>query len=148
MDEGLKVTYNGGVDSFYPCTKPTDLVVGQTYTVVSSVKRTTNLQKDYILEGISGQFCSEWFDVISTSVEPSTKDSSKSSSTTIPHSIAYTHNIPALKQPCNLYNLSKVNGQWKISRFSITFDKIQPVGGNVYRCIVAKHVYYIEVIEP
>ena len=61
MDEGLKVTYNGGVDSFYPCTKPTDLVVGQTYTVVSSVKRTTNLQKDYILEGISGQFCSEWF---------------------------------------------------------------------------------------
>ena len=54
------VRYNGGTDSFYGCTEPTDLVIGEKYEVSGTFQR--NLQTDYILKDIPGHFDSTWFD--------------------------------------------------------------------------------------
>lgn len=58
-----KVRYNGGTQSYYGCSDPTNLVVGKEYEVVLSKDR--GWQTDYILKGVSGQFNSVWFDEVS-----------------------------------------------------------------------------------
>ena len=57
-----KVIYNGGFKSYYSCTKPTWLVKGKEYEVVCVEDR--NWQTDYYLDGVEGNFNSQWFDEI------------------------------------------------------------------------------------
>lgn len=61
-----KVRYNGGTESYYGCSDPTNLVVGKEYEVVLSKDR--GWQTDYILKGIDGEFNSVWFDEVSSDI--------------------------------------------------------------------------------
>ena len=59
-----KVRYNGGTQSYYGCSDPTNLVVGKEYEVVLS--RDRGWQTDYTLKGVDGEFNSAWFDEVSS----------------------------------------------------------------------------------
>ena len=59
-----KVRYNGGTQSYYDCSDPTNLVVGKEYEVVLS--RDRGWQTDYTLKGVDGEFNSVWFDEVSS----------------------------------------------------------------------------------
>ena len=65
-----KVRYNGGTESYYNCSNPSILVVGQEYTVIK--EDVYPWQTDYILEGLYGKFNSVWFDDV-TDDQPSLK---------------------------------------------------------------------------
>ena len=54
-----KVSYNGGTESWYSCTEPTALVVGQQYEVTS--EEVLSWQTNYTLKGVEGSFNSVWF---------------------------------------------------------------------------------------
>lgn len=55
-----KVIYNGGVQSFYPCTDPTKVLeIGKGYEVEKEIEE--NSQVLYKLKGIEGEFNSIWF---------------------------------------------------------------------------------------
>jgi len=56
------VRYNGGTESYYSCSDPTDLVIGKEYEVISAKDR--GWQTDYTLKGVTGEFNSVWFDEI------------------------------------------------------------------------------------
>ena len=49
-----KVRYNGGTESYYGCSDPTNLVVGKEYEVILSKDR--GWQTDYTLKGVDGEF--------------------------------------------------------------------------------------------
>ena len=55
-----KVRYNGGKDSYYRCSEPTNLIIGKVYEVV--YERDRGWQTDYTLKGVEGEFNSVWFD--------------------------------------------------------------------------------------
>ena len=55
-----KVSYNGGTESYYNCSNPSVLVVGQVYTVIK--EDVYAWQTDYTLEGFYGKFNASWFD--------------------------------------------------------------------------------------
>ena len=59
-----QVRYNGGTESYYGCSDPINLVVGEEYEVVFSRER--GWQTDYTLKGVDGEFNSVWFDEVSS----------------------------------------------------------------------------------
>lgn len=57
-----KVRYNGGTQSCYECSSPTNLVVGREYEVISS--SVDECQTNYTLRGVNGYFNSAWFNEV------------------------------------------------------------------------------------
>lgn len=56
------VRYNGETRSYYGCSSPKDLVVGQKYEVLSEDVK--DWQTNYTLKGVKGYFNSVWFDEV------------------------------------------------------------------------------------
>lgn len=56
------VKYNGGKQSFYPCTNPQHLVKGKIYEVTH--EEDIGCQIEYWLDGIDGHYNSKWFNEI------------------------------------------------------------------------------------
>ena len=55
-----KVRYNGGTQSYYGCSDPTNLVPGEEYEVVHI--EVFGWHTKYSLRGVDGKFDSTWFD--------------------------------------------------------------------------------------
>lgn len=63
MSKAIKlVRYNGKCENTYGSSPPNRLVLGKVYQVVRQYKFGRNIE--YELDGINGQFNSNWFDVI------------------------------------------------------------------------------------
>ena len=92
-----KVRYNGGTQSYYGCSDPTNLVVGKEYEVVYA--RDRGWQTDYTLAGIDGEFNSVWFDEITSEEKVY---------------MALSREVPTVGKPCSCYKVDFINGQPKL----------------------------------
>lgn len=124
------VRYNGGTESYYGCTEPTELVKGKHYEVVHEKVR--SWQTDYVLKGIKGCFNSCWFDKIS--VEK-------------PAFMAIAHEIPKVGERCKCSKLDVVNGSLNIFPWSTSpVREILVIENNIYKVKTNNSIYIIEVI--
>ncbi len=126
------VCYNGGTESFYICTRPTDLVRGKKYEVVS--EDDLGWQTDYTLKGVKGHFNSCWFDEVSDEV---------SSRKTF---MAIAHTVPMVGKRCDCYKIEFVNGQPElIGLLTSTVKEIMDMGNNIYQVTTCNSVYIVQV---
>ena len=125
-----QVIYNGSTQSYYGCTKPTELVVGRTYEVITEVDR--GIQIDYELNGISGSFDSLWFDIPSD----------------IPTHFAFSQKIPRKgeRYECNKIDLNEdglvITEVWKTSPVM----SIEVIGKNTYKVYTHSSIYLVTVM--
>ena len=126
-----KVRYNGDTQSYYPCSDPSNLVVGKEYEVL--VSRDRGWQTDYILNGIEGEFNALWF-------------------TEVPSNevcyVACSYEIPKVGEgyPCS--RLEFINGHPKcIPCITNPVKKIVNLGINIYLVTTQNNsVYVVKVI--
>ena len=124
-----KVRYNGGTQSYYGCSDPSNLVVGQEYEVVYA--RDRNWQTDYTLKGIDGEFNSVWFDDVS----PDDKVY-----------MAISHKIPVIGEKYSCYRIEFNNGNPNlISCSTSTVKGINHIGNNIYQVTTRNSVYFVTV---
>ena len=120
-----KVRYNGGTESYYGCSEPTDLVVGKEYEVVSSKDR--GWQTDYTLNGVEGEFNSAWFDEVQVYM-------------------AIAREAPVIGKRYFCYKMEFGNGQPKCSaKTTSTVKEINYMGNNIYQVITRNSVYIVNV---
>ena len=124
-----KVRYNGGKESYYNCSEPTNLVVGKEYEVVAS--RDRGWQTDYKLNGVVGEFNSLWFDEVSSDENVY---------------MAIAHEVPMIGKSYSCYKIEFVDGQPKlIGRSTSTVKGINYMGNNIYQVTTRNSVYIVNV---
>lgn len=122
------VRYNGGTESYYGCTDPTDLVCGKEYEVISENDR--GWQTDYTLKGVNGYFNSCWFDEISSSQT----------------FMALAHSIPIVGKRCECAKLEIINGQPRLNNWrTSTVKEVSSMGNNIYKVTTHNSVYIVQV---
>ena len=124
-----KVRYNGGTQSYYGCSDPTNLVVGKEYEVVLS--RDRGWQTDYTLKGVDGEFNSVWFDEVSSDDKVY---------------MAIAHEAPVIGEKYSCYKMEFINGQPKLIAWSTSTVKgINYMGNNIYQVTTRNSVYIVNV---
>ena len=123
------VRYNGGTDTFYPCTKPTKLVVGKEYVVISSEDR--GFHTNYVLAGVEGKFNSVWFDEV-------TEDDKVY--------VALSRQYPVIGKPYVCYRIEYSGDKVNLKGYSTTPVKaVQHLGNNIYYVTTQNSVYVVSV---
>ena len=124
-----KVRYNGGTQSYYGCSDPTNLVVGKEYEVVLS--RDRGCYTRYTLKGVDGEFNSVWFDEVSSDDKVY---------------MAIAHEVPAVGERYSCYKMKFINGQPKlVTWFTSTVKEINYMGNNIYQVTTRNSVYIVNV---
>lgn len=124
-----KVRYNGGTESYYGCSEPTDLVIGKEYEVVS--ERDRGWQTDLTLRGVSGEFNSAWFDevIIDDHVY-----------------MAISNNLPEIGKRYFCFKISIKNGRPElIGTTTSRISQIKFLGNDVYKVTTENSVYFVTV---
>lgn len=122
------VKYNGGTESWYSCTKPTQLEVGKEYEVLSV--KDLGWQTNYTLKGINGEFNSTWFEKVN---QPELY-------------MALAKTLPTIGQNYTCYRIEFVEGQPKlISCHTSSVKGIQKLGNNMYKVSTKNNVYIVQV---
>lgn len=125
------VRYNGGTESYYGCSEPTELVVGKEYEVISVNIRAW--QTDYTLNGVKGHFNSVWFDDVNS------KETAKTYM-----AVAFT--VPVVGKSCMCSKLEFVNGQPRLIGWRTSAVKeVSHMGNNIYRVITLNSTYIVQV---
>ena len=123
-----QVIYNGGTESFYPCSKPTELEVGHVYEVVSEI--IGDFHSEYKLKGIKGVFNSCWFNEMSDF--PATY-------------FAISHSLPVVGQRYNCYKLD-LNTSSMVGWLTSTVQSVTAIGRNTYKVLTRNSIYLVKVI--
>ena len=124
-----KVRYNGGTESYYGCSDPTDLVVGKEYEVVLSKDR--GWQTDYTLKDVDGEFNSVWFDEISSDDKVY---------------IAIAHEVPVIGKKYSCYKIEFINSKPTLIAYTTnTVKSINHMGNNIYQVTTHNSVYIVNV---
>lgn len=122
------VRYNGGTESYYGCSAPTDLVIGKEYEVISQNDR--GYQTDYTLRGVTGYFNSCWFD----------KVTSKKTF------MAFANRVPTIGQRFDCNRLEIINNYIvPINCITSTVKAVMDVGDNFYKVVTENSIYIVEV---
>ena len=122
------VRYNGGTLSYYPCSKPFNLVKGKQYEVVSEDVR--DRQTNYTLKGVNGKFNSCWFDEIQ-------KNSIF---------LAIAHHKPTISSRCECCKIEVERGRPVLIPWSTSpVREISDMGNNIYRVVTQNNTYIIQV---
>ena len=125
-----KVVYNGGTQSYYGCSEPTNLIIGKEYEVVN--ERDRGWQTDYSLKGIRGEYNSAWFEE-----QPKPKER-------VYMAVAHIAPIPGVM--CSCSKIEIVGGQPKlIPSTTSTVKKVENIGNNIYRVETQNSVYIVNV---
>lgn len=123
-----KVRYNGGTQSYYGCSDPTNLVVGKEYEVVRS--RDRGFQTDYTLKGIVGEFNSVWFEEVSCD--------------NVYMAIGYE--IPVIGERYSCAKIVIIDGETNLISWSTSIVKeINYMGNNIYQVTTRNSVYIVNV---
>lgn len=122
------VRYNGGTESYYPCSDPATLVRGKPYEVMSVDVR--DWQTNYTLRGVEGSFNSCWFDDVT-------------SKRTF---IAISRTIPTVGSCCICSKLEFIDEKayflgWRTSHVKEVIE----LGNNIYHVKTCNSVYIIQV---
>ena len=124
-----KVRYNGGTASYYGCTNPTNLVVGEEYEVI--ISKDLGWQTNYTLKGVVGEFNSVWFDEVASDENVY---------------MAISHEIPEIGKRYSCYKIEFINGRPKLIGWSTSTVKgINYLGNNIYQVTTNNSVYIVNV---
>lgn len=124
-----KVIYNGGTESYYDCSDPSNLIVGQEYEVLSS--RDRSWQTDYTLKGIDGNFNSVWFDEVSTDDKVY---------------MAIAHELPQIGKHYHCYKIDFINGKPQlIGRNTSLVKEVNHLGNNIYQVTTVSSLYIVNI---
>ena len=133
---GSMVVYNGGSDSYYGCTDPTDLVIGKAYKVIDIEVRPW--QTNFTLEGEVGYFNSVWFDL---------KESARiGKHAAAPVYMALAVTMPVVGQRARVSRILMEGGY--ISTVPITTSEvkaIEPVAQDIFRVTTRNSIYMVQV---
>ena len=122
-----KVIYNGGTQSYYGCSAPTNLIVGKEYEVIGVKDR--GWQTDYTLKGVKGEYNSAWFD------EPKDR---------VYMAISHLAPIPGIRYSCSQIEI--IEGQPRLRALTTsTVTKVDHMGNNIYRVETRNSVYIVNV---
>ena len=125
----IKVRYNGGTQSYYGCSDPTNLVVDKEYEVVLS--RDRGWQTDYTLKGVKGAFNSCWFNEI------------KSERNAF---MAFAHKAPVEGEKFQCTKVEIIKGQPEIYDCSTSVvEDVRYLGNNIYQVYTRNSVYIVKV---
>lgn len=125
-----KVRYNGGTKQLYPCSDPTNLVVGKEYEVVCYVEHSWHAE--YTLKGVEGSFNSTWFD----------KVSSKNKTY-----MAFAHEVPAIGKSLHCYKMEFSNEKINfIEWFTSPIRNVHYMGDNIYHVSTRNSVYIVNLV--
>lgn len=124
-----QVIYNGGTQSYYGCSDPAVLVIGQVYEVVHEEDR--GWQTDYTLRGVEGSFNSVWF----KEIEP-TKSTY----------FAFSKNIPVVGERYKIqkYNDSNNHLENWITSTVLSSDLIST---DTYKVVTRNSIYIVQLIK-
>jgi hypothetical protein len=118
------VRYNGGRESRVWCTSPDNLVVGKLYKVTNECNMI--LQTNYALEGVEGEFTSDWF----------TEEK--------PVYAGISRQRPILGKPHSYRRISIVKGFAKFIRDNIdSVTDVLEIGIHLYKVTTENATYYI-----
>lgn len=123
------VRYNGGTQSYFPCSRPFTLVKGKEYQVLSI--NDLGWQTNFVLAEVDGEFNSAWFD------EPE------------PSKMVYTaiaHNPPIIGERYLCYRLSSVANISKLGWcLTSQVQGIKYLGRNMYKVTTCNNIYIVTV---
>ncbi|MDO5555990.1 MAG: hypothetical protein Q4G09_05025 [Clostridia bacterium] len=124
-----KVRYNGGTESYYGCSDPTNLILGKEYEVVLS--RDLCWQTNYTLNGVEGEFNSVWFDEISSDDQIY---------------VAVSNELPVIGERYLCYKMEFVREQPKLIAWNTSrVQAINYLGNNIYQVNTLNSVYIVNV---
>lgn len=122
-----RVRYNGGTESYYGCSEPTDLIVGKEYQVIH--ERDRGWQTDYKLKGIEGEFNSIWFDKVDDGVY-----------------MALSKTKPVIGEKYSIFKVEFVNGNPKLVKgVTSTVKSINCIGNDIYQVKTRNSIYIVQV---
>ena len=125
------VRYNGeSMMGSYPCSNPSNLVVGKEYEVV--LARDKGYQTNYTLKGVDGEYNSVWFDDVFN-------DEKKIY-------LGFSKALPQIGERYNCTRLEFVLGSLRLVAWSTSkVQEIEYLGGNVYRVTTLNNIYIVTV---
>lgn len=124
------VRYNGDSMSFYPCSKPDKLVVGQEYEVV--LTRDKGYHTNYTLKGVDGEYNSVWFDDVFN-------DEKKIY-------LGFSEALPQIGERYKCTRLEFVVGSLHLVDCSTSkVQEIEYLGNNVYQVTTLNNIYIVIV---
>ena len=123
------VRYNGGTQSYYSCSDPSNLIVGKEYEVINSNDRCW--QTDYTLKGIEGEYNSVWFDQIYSEANVY---------------MAISHETPEIGKGYSCYRINFINNQPQLFNCrTSTVKSIDYLGNDIYMVKTRNSIYYVTV---
>ena len=124
-----KVIYNGGTESYYACSNPANLVVGQEYEVV--FQRVKDWQTNYILKEVSGEYNSSWFEEISCKQKTY---------------MGVSEEIPVIGEKYMVKRLYFENGVWKMKLVATSLVKsVETISEGMYKVKTQNSIYVVAV---
>ena len=124
------VRYNGGTESYYGCSEPTELVIGKEYEVIAAKDR--GWQTDYTLKGVNGSFNSCWFEEVAFDSAPTF--------------MALAHTVPTVGKAMHCYKIEFSNNKPQLHPWcTTTVKEIRDFGNNIYQVTTANSTYIVKV---
>jgi len=123
-----QVFYNGGTESYYGCSDPSELVVGKIYEVITENDK--EWQTDYTLKGIAGHFNSVWFTDV----------------TDLPETfLAFSRKIPVKGEQLDCYKFMILQKQNLAMQecCNSTIKSVELIGKDTYKTITSNNIMYI-----
>jgi len=125
------VRYNGGTESSHICTKPTKLVIGQKYEVLS--ERVGEHVTIYTLNGVRGFFNAAWFDEVSKPELPEAV-------------LALSNEMPVIGNYLECSKIEQIEGKYQLRKCRTDMiSGVKQLGSNVYHVTTERCVYIVLV---
>jgi len=123
------VRYNGGTQSYYPCTLPEELEFGRLYEVTNI--RMADCHTEYTLKGEEGEFNSVWFQEIPSPT----------------YYQAVSRGIPVVGESYFCLRTIKKGTEWiNESVATSTVTEVQQISATKYVVATLNSVYIVEII--
>ncbi len=121
-----KVYYTGQTSTGYPCSDPSNLVVGKEYNVTG--ERVGSWQTNYTLEGVKGSYNSVWFRAAKPTI------------------FAYGSSIPVKKRSYKCGRVNTFSGDLEKVTTS-TVQNVEPIGPNTFIVETLNSIYIVKVFS-
>lgn len=128
----MKVRYNGGTGSYYGCSKPSKLVVGNVYNVIRM--HVMAWQTDFALEGVDGEFNSTWFEEVPSDDKVY---------------MAYSYDVPVVGKSLSCFRLVLNNSKMFVECLTSTVTEVSLIYSDfyyVYQVSTLNSVYIVTIV--
>lgn len=120
------VKYNGRRESYYGCSNPGRLIMGQVYKVIK--KNDLGYQTNYSLKGVDGEYNSLWFDEL-------------------PTYLAFGKEFPKVGRILDIVRQEPKNGKMYLAHVHTTSVKeVEQLSANTYLTVTENTLYIVQVL--